>query len=167
MARPVKQISRQPDRTRSLLLAPLAFCALILGLVAAAIWIGEGDTAADRDAATPIAVNPTGASVSEPPANGRAASGTMNSTSSPDPVGSAAALASDGPVTATPRATTQTVPPPADPFKGFLESHSSASELGPPAPPSAQIQQDPFKRALEESQKRQMAAAISPFGGSK
>lgn len=63
--------------------------------------------------------------------------------------------------------TTPPEPPQPDPFKRVLDAQGNTPLSKQPMPTDRQAPQDPFKQALEESNRQKAAAAVSPFGTSK
>jgi hypothetical protein len=130
--------------------------AVFLGMAAAGIWIWRGDGARDTGAAAaPAAIAPA-----------RPAGEVQQL-----PFAAPAPVAAQPPAAGAPPAVLASPGTPAsgasDAFRRMLEAQPAASA------PARAIQQappqgdNPFKAALEESERRRAAAQASPFGGAK
>jgi hypothetical protein len=123
--------------------------AVLFGFAAAWFWLDD--------------MGPHNGDVSKPRAVDQAA-GAAGESKGSVPSAGPSAPAQAASASAASDAAMRTASPQPDPFKNFLDTHGTDAAPGQSAQENHLAPSDPFKAALEESEKRTAAASASPFG---
>jgi hypothetical protein len=130
----------------------LVLGAVLLGLAAAWFWLDDIGPH-NSDVSKPRAVNQAAGAAGE--SKGSVPSAGPSALAEAPTQAASVATASD--------ASMRTTSPQPDPFKNFLDTHGTDAAPGQSAQENHLAPSDPFKAALEESEKQRAAARASPF----